>query len=79
MGDHSHLSRVPPKTRKKDLAVTAVELHASARDQRSPGPSSLSRGRYETARNCSVTLYMARADRMDGPRAKVVARARQTP
>ena len=79
MGDHSHLSRVPPKTRKKDLAVTAVELHARARDQRSPGPSSLSRGRYETARNCFVTLYMARADRMDGPRAKVVAWACQTP
>ena len=79
VGDHSHLSRVPPKTRKKDLAVTAVELHATVRDQRSPRPSSLSRGRYETARNCFVTLYMARADRMDGPRAKVVARARQTP
>ena len=79
MGDHSHLSRVPPKTRKKDLAVTAVELHATVRDQRSPGPSILSRGRYETARNCFVTLYMTRADRMDGQRAKVVTSARQTP
>ena len=79
VGDHSHLSRVPPKTRKELLAVMAVELHARARDQRSPGPSSLSRGRCVTARNCFVTLYMARADRMDGPRAKVVARASRTP
>ena len=77
--DHSHLSRVLPKTRKELLAVTAVELHARARDQRSPGPSNLLRGRCVTARNCFLALYMVRADRMDGPRAKVVARARQTP
>ena len=77
--DHSHLSRVLPKTRKELLAVTAVELHARARDQRSPGPSILLRGRCVTARNCFLALYMVRADRMDGPRAKVVARARQTP
>ena len=77
--DHSHLSRVLPKTRKELLAVTAVELHARARDQRSPGPSRLSRRRCVTARSQILTLYMACADRTDGARAKVVGPRARAP
>ena len=63
----------------EDLAVIAVAQHESARDPRTSGPSSTSRGPCVIARNHFAKLYMARNDWTDGARATVVAWARQTP
>ena len=62
----------------EDLAVIAVAQHESARDPRTSGPSSTSRGPCVQARKHCEKLYMTRADWTDGARAKVVGRACQS-